>query len=51
MLGFLLDWLLATVAFMICHVPPDTPAVLKAILAGALVAIAIGMIGTPFLPS
>lgn len=43
MLGFLIDWLLCTVAFVICHVPNEVKGVLIAAAAGALVAIAIGM--------
>jgi hypothetical protein len=45
MLEFVLNWLLCTVAFVTCHVPGDTPAMLRAAAAGALVAIAITVIG------
>jgi len=45
MLEFMLAWLLCTVAFVTCHVPGDTPAMLRAAAAGALVAIAITAVG------
>lgn len=40
-MGFLIVWLLCTVAFCICHQPNDVPTTLKAVVAGVLVAIAI----------
>jgi hypothetical protein len=51
MLEFLLCWLLCTVAFVTCHVPSDTPAMLRAAAAGALVAIAISVVGAHLIGS
>ena len=45
---FLIDWLLCSVAFAVCHQPTDMPTVLKVVVAGVLVAIAIGIVGPEF---
>jgi len=43
-LKFVIDWLLCSVAFSVVSVPPDTLAVIKVIVAGVLVAIAMTLV-------
>jgi hypothetical protein len=40
-LNFIIIWLLCAVAFAIANVPPDVMTVIKVIVAGVLIAIAI----------
>lgn len=45
-LHFIIDWLLCSVAFAVCHEPPSTMGVIKVVVAGVLVAIAISLVPT-----